>query len=94
MVFAAGLVANLWLAAEWWQASLGALEAADTLRYGLWGLAGMVLGLQILSNGFFLALLHQCPPGPEVPAPGGPCAGVLALPGPVRDGAVPEASRV
>jgi hypothetical protein len=79
-IFLVGLGANAWLAAEWWRASLGALEAASTLRYGLWGLAGMVLGGQVLSNAFFLALLRQCQPRDDIAALVAPCSEVLAVP--------------
>jgi hypothetical protein len=71
-VFLAGLGANLWLVAEWWRVSLGGLDAPTTLRYGLWGIAGMVLGLQVVSSAFFLGLLGQWPTAadqlPESPA--------------------------
>jgi hypothetical protein len=55
------LGANLWLVHEWWAASLGELEPVRTMRGALWGLTGMVLGLQVAYGAFFLALLVQWP---------------------------------
>jgi hypothetical protein len=62
-VFLAGTAANLCLAAEWWQLSLGGLNVPHTLRYALWGMTGMVLGLQLVTSAFFLGLLGQWAPG-------------------------------
>ncbi|VTR93092.1 Glycosyl transferase family 2 OS=Oscillatoria nigro-viridis PCC 7112 GN=Osc7112_4698 PE=4 SV=1: Glycos_transf_2 [Gemmata massiliana] len=57
--FLGGIGMNLWLVKEWWDVSLGELELRHTLRHALWGLTGMVVGVQTIYGGFFLGLLQQ-----------------------------------
>ncbi|MDY3554884.1 glycosyltransferase family 2 protein [Gemmata sp. JC717] len=64
LVFAAGVGTNLWLVARWWGVSLGELDAGRTLRVALWGLSGMVLGVQAAYGAFFLGLLDLWKPCP------------------------------
>ena len=57
VLFVAGLGMNLWLVREWWGVSLGALDVPHTLRWALWGLTGMVLGVQTAYGSLYLGLL-------------------------------------
>ncbi|MBA4191790.1 MAG: dolichol-P-glucose synthetase [Planctomycetaceae bacterium] len=61
-LFAAGLSMNLWLVVQWWNVSLGELEVGRTMRGALWGLLGMVLGVQTVYSTFFLGLLDLWQP--------------------------------
>ncbi|HEX4607280.1 MAG TPA: glycosyltransferase family 2 protein [Urbifossiella sp.] len=56
-LFAGGVVMNIWLIVQWWDVSLGELDAPRTLRGALWGLTGMVVGVQTAYSAFFLGLL-------------------------------------
>jgi hypothetical protein len=67
-VFAAGLAVNVWLVAQWWHVSLGELDAGRTMRGALWGLSGMVLGVQTAFSAFFLGLLDLWKPQAAAPA--------------------------
>jgi len=53
----AGLGLNIWLIHEWLGQSMGHLEVQTTLRYALWGLTAMVLGVQTIYSSFFLSML-------------------------------------
>jgi hypothetical protein len=59
LTFFAGILMNLWLVQQWWDVSLGELDLRYTLRHALWGLTGMVVGVQIAYGGFFLGLLRH-----------------------------------
>ena len=50
-----GLGVNGWLVWEWYQQDFGALDVRSTMRYTLWGLATMVIGVQTIYGSFFLA---------------------------------------
>lgn len=56
-LFAAGFGIDLLLTVEWWETSLGALDIGPHFRQALWGLAGMVMGLQTAYGSFFLGLI-------------------------------------
>jgi hypothetical protein len=56
-LFLVGLGLNVSLLIEWYGRNLGAMEVATTLRYALWGLTTMVLGVQTIYGSFFLSLL-------------------------------------
>jgi glycosyltransferase involved in cell wall biosynthesis len=62
LVFLAGVGMNLWLVSEWWNVSLGELDPRHTLRHALWGLTGMVIGVQTVYGGLFLGLLRELSP--------------------------------
>jgi hypothetical protein len=53
----AGFSLNVALVVHWYGRDLGALEVQTTLRYALWGLTGMVMGVQTIYGSFFLSLL-------------------------------------
>lgn len=61
-VFVAGLGVNGWLVAQWWNVSLGELDVGRTMRGALWGLSGMVLGVQTAYSTFFVGLLDLWKP--------------------------------
>jgi hypothetical protein len=71
LVFAAGVAVNCWLVAQWWGVPLGELDVRRTLRGALWGLSGMVLGVQTAYGALFLGLvdLWQLDPTPGADAP-------------------------
>jgi hypothetical protein len=52
-----GLGLNVWLVHEWAARDLGHLPVETTLRYALWGLTTMVLGVQTIYGSFFLSML-------------------------------------
>jgi glycosyltransferase involved in cell wall biosynthesis len=52
-----GLGLNTMLVLEWYGRNLGGLEVQTTLRYALWGLTTMVLGVQTVYGSFFLSML-------------------------------------
>jgi glycosyltransferase involved in cell wall biosynthesis len=52
-----GLAANLSLVWTWYHTQLGPLTIEITLRYALWGLTAMVLGVQTVYGSFFLSML-------------------------------------
>jgi hypothetical protein len=52
-----GLGLNVWLVREWAVRDLGHLPVETTLRYALWGLTTMVLGVQTIYGSFFLSML-------------------------------------
>ncbi len=64
-VFVAGLGVNGWLVAQWWNVSLGELDVGRTMRGALWGLSGMVLGVQTAYSAFFVGLLDLWKPAVE-----------------------------
>ncbi len=68
LVFAAGVAVNGWLVAQWWGVSLGELDVRRTLRGALWGLTGMVLGVQTAYGSLFLGLIDLWKPGPDTGA--------------------------
>jgi hypothetical protein len=53
----AGLGVNFWLVQEWLGKDLGHLEVRQTLRLALWGVTGLVLGVQTIFSSFFLSML-------------------------------------
>jgi hypothetical protein len=59
LLLAVGLWFNVSLAVEWYGRNLGALEVQVTLRYALWGLTTIVLGLQTVYGSFFLSMLDM-----------------------------------
>jgi glycosyltransferase involved in cell wall biosynthesis len=59
----AGLVLNVLLVVRWYDHHLGALEVTSTLRYALWGLTLLVLGVQTIFGSFFLSMLGMGRPG-------------------------------
>lgn len=61
-LFAVGLSMNLWLVVQWWNVSLGELEVGRTMRGALWGLLGMVFGVQTAYSTFFIGLLDLWQP--------------------------------
>jgi hypothetical protein len=66
-LFAAGLGMNVWLVVQWSNVSLGELDVGRTMRGALWGLSGMVLGVQTAYSAFFIGLLDLWKPdaGPD-----------------------------
>lgn len=59
IVTAIGLAANLWLVGEWVSQDLGPLEVAKTMRFALWGLTAIVIGVQTIYSSFFLSMLRM-----------------------------------
>jgi hypothetical protein len=53
----AGLGQYLWLVYTWYAHDFGALDASTTLRSALWGLTGMVLGVQTIYGSFFVSMM-------------------------------------
>lgn len=64
VLFVVGLCIDLWLTLEWWNASLGALDVGRHLRQAIWGLIGMVLGVQTVYGSCFLSLIDLWSPLP------------------------------
>jgi hypothetical protein len=60
-----GLGLNGWLVLQWQQQNLGALDGQTTLRYALWGLTLMVLGVQTIYGSFFVSMLSLVPGAPR-----------------------------
>jgi len=58
---ATGLAINLYLVHVWYGNDLGALDVRMTMRYALWGLTAMVVGVQTISGSFLLSLLNMVP---------------------------------
>ncbi len=54
-----GLWSMTTLVLEWYGRHLGALETGTTLRWALWGLTLMVLGVQTVYGSFFLGMLRM-----------------------------------
>jgi hypothetical protein len=52
-----GLGLNGWLVWEWSRLNLGPLEVQKTMRFALWGMTTMVLGVQTIYGSFFLSML-------------------------------------
>jgi hypothetical protein len=52
-----GIGLNVWLVAEWLGPGLGEYAVQTTMRYALWGLTAMVLGVQTIYGSFFLSML-------------------------------------
>jgi hypothetical protein len=52
-----GLGLNIWLSYHWWARGFGPLEVQITMRYALWGLMTMQLGVQTVFGSFFLGVL-------------------------------------
>lgn len=65
-LFSAGLGMNVWLVVHWWDMSLGNLDVSRTLRGALWGLSGMVLGVQTAYGALFLGLIDLWKPQAHV----------------------------
>jgi hypothetical protein len=57
VMLAVGVLLNLYLVVSWFGHDLGALEVTSTLRYALWGLTFVVLGVQTIFGSFFLSML-------------------------------------
>lgn len=62
LLFLSGLAMLGWLVVQWWDVSLGELEVRKTLRGALWGLLGLVLGVQTVSGASFLGLIDLWKP--------------------------------
>jgi hypothetical protein len=58
-VAAAGLAANLWLVWEWLGRDMGPLEVPTTMRFALWGMTALVVGMQTVYSSFFLSMLKM-----------------------------------
>jgi hypothetical protein len=56
-ILVAGLAANLYLVRTWYSIRLGPLAVEATLRFALWGLTAMVLGVQTIYGSFFLSMM-------------------------------------
>jgi hypothetical protein len=54
-----GLLANLWLVWEWVGRDMGPLDIPATMRFALWGMTGMVIGVQTVYSSFFLSMLKM-----------------------------------
>jgi hypothetical protein len=52
-----GLGLNVSLVLEWCGRNLGGLDVQNTLRYALWGLTTLVVGVQTIYGSFFLSML-------------------------------------
>jgi glycosyltransferase involved in cell wall biosynthesis len=64
----AGLGQYLWLLSTWCASDFGALDGGTTLRYALWGLTALVLGVQTVYGSFFVSMMGLSPrlaPGTE-----------------------------
>jgi glycosyltransferase involved in cell wall biosynthesis len=59
VVFLMGLAANLWLVQEWVGRDMGPLEISHTMRFALWGLTAIVVGVQTAYSSFFLSMLRM-----------------------------------
>jgi hypothetical protein len=57
ILLASGLGLNVWLVDEWHAQNFGSLDLRVTLRYALWGLTLMVIGVQTIYGSFFLSML-------------------------------------
>jgi hypothetical protein len=66
-VFLGGLAMNVWLVVQWWNVSLGELDVGRTMRGALWGLLGMVVGVQTAYGACFVGLLGLWKPGAQLP---------------------------
>jgi hypothetical protein len=64
-VFLGGIVMNAWLVVQWWHVSLGELDVGRTMRGALWGLSGMVVGVQTAYYACFIGLLGLWKPDAE-----------------------------
>ena len=58
-IFLVGLAANLWLVFEWVGKSMGSLDISNTMRFALWGMTGLVVGVQTVYSSFFLSMLRM-----------------------------------
>lgn len=54
-----GLLANLGLVAAWWHSGFAQLEYGATMRWALWGLTALVVGVQTAYSSFFLSMLKM-----------------------------------
>ncbi len=54
-----GLGANLWLVWEWLGRDMGPLDIPITMRFALWGMATLVVGVQTIYSSFFLSMLKM-----------------------------------
>jgi len=54
-----GLGANLWLVWEWLGRDMGPLDIPTTMRFALWGMAALVVGVQTIYSSFFLSMLKM-----------------------------------
>lgn len=52
-----GLGLNVWLMCQWWGENLGPLDVRYTLRFAIWGMLLMVLGVQTIYGSFFVSML-------------------------------------
>jgi glycosyltransferase involved in cell wall biosynthesis len=52
-----GIGLNGWLVNTWYRHNLGPLDVQHTMRFALWALTTMVLGVQTLYGSFFLSML-------------------------------------
>jgi glycosyltransferase involved in cell wall biosynthesis len=57
-----GLAANLWLVGEWISHDMGPLDISHSMRFALWGLTAMVVGVQTAYSSFFLSMLRMTRP--------------------------------
>jgi glycosyltransferase involved in cell wall biosynthesis len=62
VVLLLGLGANLWLVHEWVGRDMGQLDIPYTMRFALWGLTAMVVGVQTVYSSFFLSMLRMTRP--------------------------------
>ncbi len=58
---AAGLGQYVWLLQVWCARDFGAMDAETTLRAALWGLVGLVVGVQTVFGSFFVSMLGMAP---------------------------------
>lgn len=56
-LLATGLVLSFYLLNAWWGQNMGPLEVQTSMRYALWGLTTIVLGVQTIFGSFFLSML-------------------------------------
>jgi glycosyltransferase involved in cell wall biosynthesis len=59
----AGIGLNGWLVNTWYRHNLGPLDVQHTMRFALWALTTMVLGVQTLYGSFFLSMLGMARKG-------------------------------
>jgi glycosyltransferase involved in cell wall biosynthesis len=60
-----GVVLNVIVVVQWYSYDLGALDVTTTLRYAIWGLTFMVLGVQTIFGSFFLSMLGMAARGTQ-----------------------------
>lgn len=59
LIAAIGFLVNLGLVTVWWKSGFSQLNYAVTMRWALWGLTALVVGVQTIYSSFFLSMLKM-----------------------------------